>query len=241
MFVNRLRCPVAMCVYHTHKERNHLMNEKKPRRSGTAGTPMYEMTVTLSGLPVWRKILVRGDMHLGLLHAVLQVAMGWTNSHLHQFFIGADNYAACYPDLDWDVDESVLDEEEALLVEVVPRARTRFAYEYDFGDSWVHDIKVDKIHKSDTAPLAVAECVDGAYACPPEDCGGIGGYIDLLEIIKDPTHEEHEEMMEWLGGEFDPEAFDIKKVNNYLKKLKFPRITELQLGKILMARDDFRG
>ena len=241
MFVNRLRCPVGMCVNHTHKERNHLMNEKKPRRSSKAAIPMYEMTVTLPDLPVWRKLLVRGDMNLGLLHAVLQVAMGWTNSHLHQFFIGTEIYTAFMPDLDPDFGESMLDEEEALLMDVVKSANTTFVYLYDFGDSWEHEIKVDKIHKSDTAPLAVAECLDGAYACPPEDCGGIGGYVDLLEIIKDPTHEEHEAMMEWLGGEFDPEAFGIKKVNNYLKKLKFPRVTELQLAKLLMARDGYHA
>ncbi len=217
------------------------MNEKKPRRSSTSTVPMYEMTVTLPDLPVWRRLLVRGDMNLGLLHAVLQVAMGWTNSHLHQFFIGTKNYAALYPDLDFDVDESVLDEEEALLMDVVKRANTTFVYLYDFGDSWEHEITVDKIHKSDIQPGKIAECLDGACACPPEDCGGIDGYVDLLEIIKDPTHEEHEEMMQWLGGEFDPDEFDIKKVNNYLKKLKFPRVTELQLAKILMARDGYHA
>lgn len=218
------------------------MNEKKSRRTPlTESVPMYELAVTLPDLPVWRKILVRGDMNLGLLHAVLQVAMGWTNSHLHQFFIGTETYTAFMPDLDPDFGESMLDEEEVLLMDVVKKANTSFVYLYDFGDSWEHEIKVDKIQKSDTTPLAVAECLDGAYACPPEDCGGIDGYLDLLEIIRDPTHEEHEEMMEWLGGGFDPEMFDVRMVNKYLKKLKFPRVTELQLAKILMARDDFHA
>jgi hypothetical protein len=203
---------------------------------------MYQLKITLPDLPVWRRLLVRGDVNLGLLHAVIQVAMGWTNSHLHQFTIGKKRYSAPMISGFMDFGEQPdLDEEKAVLMEVVPRVKTKFMYEYDFGDSWAHCVTVEKIHEPDTAHKGLAECLDGGYACPPEDCGGIGGYADLLEIIKDSEHEEHESMMEWLGGEFDPKAFDIEKVNKYLRKLKWPRTTDDQLARVLMARDGFRG
>lgn len=110
-----------------------------------------------------------------------------------------------------------------------------------FGDSWEYYITVEKIIEPDAAQKQFAECLDGKYACPPEDCGGIGGYMDLLDIIKDPDHEEHESMLEWLGGNFNPDAFDIKKVNTYLIKLKWPRTTLDQLAKVLMDRDGYQG
>lgn len=217
------------------------MHEKKSRPSPGKNVPMYELKITLPGLPVWRTIMVRGDVNLGLLHAVIQVAMGWTNSHLHQFLIGSKRYSAPMSYDDMDFGEPELDEEEAVLMDVVPQAKKKFLYTYDFGDSWDHYITVSKIHKAETAPKRVAECLDGAYACPPEDCGGVMGYVELLEIIGDPGHEEHASIMEWLGGEFDPNAFDIEKVNKYLKKLKFPRTTEHQLAKVLSERDGYQG
>jgi len=87
----------------------------------------------------------------------------------------------------------------------------------------------------------VALCLGGARACPPEDCGGPWGYDNLLEILRNPKHEEHESMKEWLGHPLDPEAFDAEKVNTYLRKLKWPRTTEGQLRKVLMARDDYEA
>jgi hypothetical protein len=83
----------------------------------------------------------------------------------------------------------------------------------------------------------VAVCLGGARACPPEDCGGTSGYDNLLKILRNPKHEEHESMKEWLGRPFDPQAFDIASVNTCLKNLKWPRTTESQLRKVLMARD----
>ena len=216
------------------------MSEKKPRPVPLAGNvPMYELKVTLVGLPVWRRLLVRGDVNLGLLHAILQVAMGWTNSHLHQFTIGRGRYSAPESQDDMGFGEPELNENKALLMEVVPRAKTKFVYEYDFGDSWEHRIAVEKIHESEGAPLGVAICLDGAGACPPEDCGGIGGYADLSEIVKDPGHAEHASMLEWLGEGFDPGEFDLPNTNVFLKKLKFPRTTWQRLAKVLMERDGF--
>jgi hypothetical protein len=112
-------------------------------------------------------------------------------------------------------------------------------YEYDFGDSWNHQITVEKILTPDPAAATVALCLDGARACPPEDCGGPWGYDNLLKILRNPKHEEHESMKEWLGHPLDPEAFDAEKVNTCLRKLKWPRTTEGQLRKVLMARDNY--
>ncbi len=215
------------------------MPETKIRRPASVkNIKWYQLKITLMGVPIWRRLLVREDVNLGLLHAVIQVAMGWTNSHLHHFIIGQKRYSDPQFDDGFDFGEPpALDEEKATLAEVVPRAKVKFIYEYDFGDSWVHSITVEKILEPDAVPKGFAECTGGERACPPEDCGGIGGYADLLEIIKNPKHEEHESMMEWLGGRFDPDAFDIEKTNKYLKKLKRPHTTVDQLARILMTRD----
>ena len=215
---------------------------KKRRGVSGPGAPLYALEITLVGVKprVWRRVRVPGDANLGWLHAVIQVAMGWTNSHLHQFTVGKGIYSEPSFDLDDFDGPKLLDENKTTLMEVAPRNKAAFRYEYDFGDSWMHRIRVERILEPDPAG-PFAKCLDGARACPPEDCGGIGGYADLLEIIKDPSHDQHETLMEWLCGEFDPEAFDIEKVNTYLRKLKWPRTTVPQLATILMARDGYRG
>ena len=202
--------------------------------------PMHQLKIELIGTEpsIWRRLLVRGDMNLGLLHAVIQAAMGWTNSHLHQFTIGNVRYSDPRMDQDMEPDQTPdRDEGKTALIEAVPQEKAELVYEYDFGDSWEHLITVEKIHAPDAAPKGFAKCLDGSRACPPDDCGGVDGYANLLEIIKDPKHEEYESMMEWLGGRFDPEAFDIKKVNKYLAMLKWPRTTDSQLAGVLMKRD----
>lgn len=202
--------------------------------------PAYQLKVELLGTDplIWRRLLVRGDMSLGLLHAVIQVAMGWTNSHLHQFAAGSVRYSDPRMDLDMGPDETAdQDEGRTPLVEAAPREGAELVYEYDFGDSWEHLITVEKIHAPDAASKGFAKCLDGGRACPPDDCGGVGGYEDLLDAVRDPEHEDHEDMLEWLGGMFDPEAFDIKKVNTCLRKLKWPHTTENRLAIVLMERD----
>ena len=140
--------------------------------------------------------------------------MGWANYHLYQFTIGGATYSR--PDFELELDEE--DAQKVKLAQVVSE-KDRFVYEYDFGDSWEHELLVEKIsqpEKGKRYPL----CLTGKRACPPEDCGGIWGYTDLLEIIQDPDHEEYEEMMDWLGGEFDPEVFNIDEVNQLLRSLR---------------------
>ena len=207
-----------------------------------ASAPIYHLKAVLSETkpPVWRRLQVPGNANLGWLHAVLQVAMGWTNSHLHLFRLGDQVCSDPAFQLDeYEGDPPVLDEKKTILMNAAPRAGAVLRYEYDLGDSWTHVITVGKITEPDPPFAGMARCLDGARACPPEDCGGVGGYANLLKIIKNPRHKEHKSMLEWLGGRFDSEAFDRDKVNTYLGKLKWPRVTESQLRKVLMARDGY--
>ena len=221
------------------------MKSKRTTRSlPEKSTKMYQLKIALAHIepPVWRGLLVRGDANLGFLHAVIQVAMGWTNSHLHQFTIKGKRYSA--PETIQDVglgEEPDPDEEQAVLMDVLPRAISQFFYEYDFGDSWEHIITVEKISKPDASCDFYARCLDGGRCCPPEDCGGAWGYEDLIEIINNPKHEEYADIMEWLGGKFDPDAFNKDTVNRYLDKLKWPHTTVPQLAKVLMERDGVSG
>ncbi len=206
--------------------------------------PVYQLKVVLLGTrrPIWRRLQVPESANLGWLHAVLQVAMGWTNSHLHQFRIGQD----CYSDTrvhfaEFVGDPEILEERKFTLMQVVPCEKAVFGYEYDFGDSWEHEVIVEKVLPPDLSVSTVARCLDGARACPPEDCGGTWGYENLLKVLRSPKHPEHEDLKTWLGKRFDAEAFSVETANLWLGKLKWPKVTEAQLRKVLMARDGDPG
>ncbi len=201
---------------------------KAPRKKAAASAPaaeasgqIYQIKVTLknSKPSIWRRIQVRSDATLGELHAILQMAMGWTNSHLHQFIVGKrPNFVfigARGPYADDDMMD-MMNEGEIVISQVLPAARTKMVYEYDFGDSWEHELVVEKIVQAE-AGVHYPRCVAGENACPPEDVGGVWGYADFLEAINDPDHEQHEDMLEWAGGEFDPQEFDLDLVNKRLK------------------------
>jgi hypothetical protein len=219
-------------------------NPRKRQPAKATQAPVYHLKVSLEGVEpaIWRRLQVPGNASLGWLHAVLQVAMGWTNSHMHQFIVGERLYSDPRFGLEeYEGDPSVFDENTTGIMEVAPRTKAAFVYEYDFGDSWEHRIIVEKILDPDPAVAGLAQCLAGERACPPDDCGGVYGYANLLEAIMDPKHEEYEDMMEWLGGKFDPEAFDCDRINRYLRKLKWPRTTVGQLAGVLMGRDGIQG
>jgi hypothetical protein len=207
-----------------------------------SAAPTYQLKIVLLGSKpvIWRRLLVPGDANLGWLHAVLQTAVGWTNSHLHHFLTSDARYSdpRCNEDTGFG-DEPDRDEAKAALMQIAPKKGVSFGYEYDFGDSWEHEIIVEKILPSGTGPANGALCIDGARACPPEDCGGIWGYANLLKILGNSKDPEHKSMKEWIGGAFDAEAFDREKVNHWLGKLNWPRVTEAQLRKMLMGRDNY--
>jgi len=178
--------------------------------------PLYQIKITLawSKPPIWRRVIVRSDMILDRLHEVIQCAMPWTNSHLHQFVVGKTSYALPNPEFQNDS----LNEQEYRIADIAPGARKKFQYEYDFGDGWRHDLLVEKVLPPDPA-LVHPACVDGANACPPEDCGGIPGYYDMLEALANPKHPRHSECMEWMGEEWDAKQFDLDEINADLKRL----------------------
>jgi hypothetical protein len=186
------------------------------RRSKESSAPIYQLKVTLRDLrpPVWRRLQVPGDVTLTRLHYLIQIAMGWTNSHLHQFQVGGEYYS----DPTFELEEA-LSERRAKLQQVAPDEKSKFRYTYDFGDSWEHEILVEKILPPEP-DVQYPRCVAGARACPPEDSGGVWGYADMVKAIADPKHPERADYLEWLGGEFDPEAFDIEEVNRSLQDFR---------------------
>lgn len=188
------------------------------------GVPLYQLKITLkwSKPPVWRRVVVRGDMRLDRLHEVIQIAMGWMHCHMHQFF-GGSGFARTYygsPDPEFaGMESDTLNEKRYSVADLAPAAKRKFTYEYDFGDGWQHEVAAEKILPPDPA-FKHPVCLGGANACPPEDCGGIAGYYNLLETLADPKHPEYADMKEWIGGELDPAAFDMDRINAALKRLK---------------------
>ena len=179
---------------------------------------VYQLKVTIKDIkpPIWRRILVPHDISLHKLHKVLQIVMGWTDSHLHEFRIDGLSYAD--PSIEDEV-EGLKDENKFKLFCVAPGENSRFTYMYDLGDSWEHEILIEKILPFETG-IGYPVCIQGERQSPPEDCGGVTGYYDLLESLKDPSHPEHDRMFDWLPGDFDSERFDIEPVNRTLADFK---------------------
>lgn len=165
-------------------------------------------------LPVWRLLLVPGSVRLDKLHAMLQAAMGWEDRHLHSFEIGGDRYGMLFDERPDDE----LDEKAVTVLRAIGEL-PRFTYEYDLGDGWSHEIRIESLSRSSPG-LKFGVCLDGQNACPPEDCGGPGGYDDLLQVLADPSHDEHEHMRAWVGGALDATAFDLVAANARLQKVR---------------------
>jgi hypothetical protein len=187
--------------------------------SGANEPRIYQLKITLRHIrpPIWRRVLVPGDMSLGELHDVIQAAMGWQDYHLHQFAVGNVVYGMD-PEEDADWGLKSVDERQFVLQSVAPRGKARFSYEYDFGDGWHHDILVEKIiprEKGARYPV----CLAGKRATPPEDSGGPYVYDEFLEALRDPKHPDHEQMVQWAGG-FDPERFDLPVINARLARVR---------------------
>lgn len=161
---------------------------------------------------IWRRFRVTDDYRIDRFHQVLQITMGWNNSHLHEFCIKDWSIGMVYDT--YDNFPEVEDETELYLRDMKLKESDSFTYIYDFGDNWQHLLSVEKVYSGE---LEYPECLEGKGACPPEDCGGIWGYTDLLEILKDESHPEYEEYIDWLPGEFDPDYFPVKAVNQELK------------------------
>jgi len=148
-----------------------------------SGPPLYQIKITLawSKPPIWRRVIVRSDMRLNRFHDVIQRAMGWTDSHLHQFVVDKTFYGKPNPE-----HSETLNERNYTIAQLAPAVRKKFIYEYDFGDGWNHELLVEKVLPADPA-FKHPVCVGGALACPPEDCGGIYGYYEKLAALATPN------------------------------------------------------
>lgn len=189
------------------------------RPQASSVTKLYQFKITLldSEPPIWRRIQIQ-DCTLDELHEHIQTAMGWTNSHLHQFEIDGERYGD--PELlnDDFGDVECEDSTRMKLSEILPVSgkRFRFMYEYDFGDGWQHEIFFEGCpvpEKRKKYPL----CLEGERACPPEDVGGVWGYAELLEALGDPQHERHDELMEWAGS-IEPDKFNAATATKRMKE-----------------------
>ena len=174
---------------------------------------IYQIKIALNGIrpAIWRRLLLPSTMTLGELHDVLQIAMGWTDSHLHQFIAGNE----CYGVLDPEFTDEINDENQFRIRQLLKKEDDHLTYEYDFGDGWEHDVVLEKILPFDKQ-TDLPKCIKGERECPPEDCGGVCGYQEFLQAIQNSSHPEHENMLEWVDDEFDPEYFDLKETNEVL-------------------------
>ena len=192
------------------------MGVEANRASANGSGPTVQLKLSLRGVskpPVWRRLLVPADMRLDRLHDVIQTAMGWTDTHLHVFSTVAGDYGVPDPELGFG------NERSARLAQFLRQPGDRINYAYDFGDGWEHDIVLERRLNPDPGER-IPTCLAGKGACPPEDCGGPWGYADLKEALADPRHEDHEDMLEWLGlgsaEDFDPAACDVAEINDVL-------------------------
>lgn len=179
----------------------------------------YQVKITLqdSKPSIWRRVLIPSDLSLPDFHKVIQTTMGWTNSHLHHFVKNRTYYSPEMEDKSlWDEkDDNDLDYSKFKVSDLLKKQKDKVKYEYDFGDDWEHTIVLEKIG-DESIDIKDVTCLAGENSCPPEDCGGLWGYYNMLEILKDPDHEQYKEYSDWLGDEFDPTYFDIDEVNDML-------------------------
>ena len=199
----------------------------KKKLPGSGPHAIFTVKVTLldTDPPIWRRLRLPGNTTLADLHWVLQTAFGWTNSHMHQFMHRFGTRDAMYygkpekqPFLDLGPGHDTKDEKKARLGNLLEKPGDACHYEYDFGDSWIHEIELEVIAEEPVRP-AVAVCLGGENAAPPEDCGGIPGFYHNLEVLKKPRHPEHADVKEWMG-DYDPAAFDPVAVSRQLARVK---------------------
>jgi hypothetical protein len=170
---------------------------------------------------IYRVFQVQDSINFLQMHEILQTVMGWQNCHLFQFYKDrrGETISIPYPDDDW---EESLDARKIKIKNYFPVAKSTITYEYDFGDGWEHIVTLEKILDADKN-TRYPVCIKGKRNCPPEDCGGPWGYENLLNILADKNHPEHNEFKDWVEDDFDPEAFDIVTVNEELEDIKIKK------------------
>jgi hypothetical protein len=181
-----------------------------------ASGDVYQLKITLADIrpPIWRRVQVR-DCTLDRLHDLIQVCFGWEDYHLHSFDVAGEHYGD--PEQMQELDHTP--ERKMSLSRLVASGVKKFIYTYDFGDNWEHVIQIEKTLSPEPG-VKYPRCVAGKRSGPPEDCGGPWGYGDFVDAVTDPSNPRHEELLEWVGGEFDPEAFDLDEINKELEALR---------------------
>jgi len=189
---------------------------------------IYQFKITLKGIRplIWRRFQVKSGITFHELHKTIQVIMGWHDYHLYCFTFGRgrDQLRIEEPDEleGFTIEGQNLDSRKTRINNIFTAEKEKCIYTYDFGDDWEHELLLEKILEPEEG-IRYPVCIKGRRACPPEDCGGIYGYYELIEIINNPRHPDYKMTMEWLGGSFDPEEFDLEEVNKALRNMKNSR------------------
>jgi hypothetical protein len=209
--------PIHSAATRLKKTSKHVNPEDEhSKEHASAKLMLYQLKIKLLRItpPVWRRVLVPSNFTLHDLHLVIQASMGWTNSHLYAFRRG-DTYFII-PDT-----EFADDYEDSRKVRIsrmlIAGKQPSIRYEYDFGDNWEHEVLLERIVPMEKG-VRYPACTKGKMACPPEDCGGVWGYHDMLQIIRNPKHPEYEETIEWLGDDIDPKDFDLELANERVRR-----------------------
>jgi hypothetical protein len=179
------------------------------------GATLYHLRIALCDIEpeIWRTFVIDGETPFSELHEIIQIVMGWENEHLYKFYI--DNQTIT------DISNDDLDSKNALDSNVITLKKLglqkgqKFYYLYDFGDNWNHEIIIEDLVETD--PISYPICIAGEYSCPPENCGGAAGYLDLLKALKKPRSKAYRDYRNWLGSDFDPESFDILDINSLIE------------------------
>jgi len=190
------------------------INEARKKFGKNNYETVFQIKITLANSkpPIWRRIQIPVNYSFWDLHVAIQDAMGWDDNHLHEFYVKNefDNYIMIGTPDD-EIGKAAFPERDEKLADYFTKENDFCNYIYDFGDDWEHKIVLEKIVQRDHTkkyPLALK----GKRACPPEDCGGIFGYLEILEILQDKKHEDYDELIQWLGDEFDSEFFDLENI-----------------------------
>ena len=179
---------------------------------------VYQIKVSLNEIQpsIWRRFLVKDTTTLPALHKILQTVMGWTNSHLHHFVVDGEIYSE--PDEDNELE--YIDYRKTRIKDVMDSVNDEMTYEYDFGDGWEHTLVLEKVLDPDP-DAKYPVCLARERNCPPEDCGGAYGFMEMLDILNNPNHEEYESWKTWVGDEYDSERFDLSIVNRLLRQRNY--------------------
>jgi hypothetical protein len=174
---------------------------------------------------IWREILVPKNYTFYQLHYAIQIAMGWTNSHLNEFIVKGYKIGILYDGME-EYDDELLDSKEIKIMSIIFEPGESFIYHYDFGDGWKHIVTIEKFVMLEDAEQ-LPFCIAGELKCPPEDCGGIPGFYNFLSIVSDKSHPEYKETKYWVGGKYNRNEFNQDKVNKKLRNIKrYIRLTE---------------